>query len=174
MTPYLKSLIKAEHSKKQRDLIADEIENGKIKIEDLFLLIESDQGFYPQRGAFVITGIQNRHPEILKNQASLLFRLVQPHRHEAVARCVYRYLADSEIPEEIEGEVFEQCLKALISKKTTVAVKAHAMTICARIAVKYPELKNEIVYAIKEQLPESSRGYQSRAKKELKRLELKT
>lgn len=170
MDSYLKSLIDAEHSKKQRDLIADEIASGKIKIEDLIQLIKSDQGYYPQRGAFVITGLQNRHPKILKNHISQLFHLVDPEKHQAIARCVYRYLSDIEIPEEIEGEVFEQCLNALISKKITIAVKAHAMTICSKVAVKYPELKNEVIYAIKEQLRESSKGYQSRAKRELKRL----
>lgn len=170
MDSYLKSLLEAEHSKRQKDLIAQEIVAGKINLDELIEIIKTDTGIYAQRGAFVLTSLHDNYPETLSEYRSTLHKLVTPEKHQAIGRCVYRYYTDIDIPEEIEGELFDDCLKALISKNTPIAVKAHAMTIVSKSAVKYPELKKEVIFAITEQLPGSSKGYQSRAKKELKQL----
>tara|TARA_Y100000766_G_scaffold270571_1_gene268612 strand:- start:455 stop:592 length:138 start_codon:yes stop_codon:yes gene_type:complete len=44
------------------------------------------------------------------------------------------------------------------------------MKILTNLAVKYPELKAEVIFLINQQLKGNSSGYKSAAKKELKRL----
>lgn len=93
---------------------------------------------------------------------------IQSNSHQAIPRVVYRYVAKAEIPEDFEGELFEKGMIEFMSKKTPIAVKAHLMTILTNISLKHPELQKEVIFAIKDQLPESSKRYQSRAKKELR------
>lgn len=166
----LRTLLEAEHSKRQKDLITAAILRKKIKVKDLIEIIRSNDGIYAQRGAYVITGITDEQPELLQPFIIDLWHSITPTSHDAIPRCVYRYLAMQGVPEAIEGEVFEAGCKAFIKKSTPIAINAHIMTILTTIALKYPELKDEVIFLIKEQLPDCPKSYAARARKELKRL----
>lgn len=161
MNALLKKLLEEEHSKKQKDIIVKEILAGKIPLKSLIKVIQSNEGIYAQRGAYVITGLHDDAPQLLTKYIPELLDAIKPTSHQAIPRAVYRYLTEAEIPEVFEGELFEEGMQQFISKKTPIAVKAHLMTILTRIALKYPELQHEVIFAIKDQLPDSSKGYQS-------------
>ena len=166
----LKKLLEQEHSKKQKDIITSEILKNNIAVSDLIQLIKKNKGIYAQRGAYVLTGIHDANINLLAPHTIDLWKCIQSKSHPSIPRAVYRYLSDIKIPEELEGEIFERNSKAFMNKKTNIAVKAHIMKIMTNLAIKYPQLKNEVIFLINEQLRESSSGYKSRAKKELKRL----
>jgi len=166
----LRQLLEEEHSKKQKDLITKEILDGNIPVKDIVDVVKSNDGIYAQRGAYVITGLHDDNIEHLKPYLNDLWEAIQPKSHQAIPRAVYRYLASVDLPEELEGEVFEVGTKTFMSKKTAVAIKAHIMIILTNVALKYPELKDEVVFLIKEQLPGCSAGYKSTARRELTRL----
>lgn len=170
MESLLRILLAEEHSKNQKDLITAEIIGGKIEIEELIQIIESDFGIYSQRGAYVITGIQDQKPELLAPFIHRLFSAASQKRHQSIPRATFRYLASIGIPEDIEGEVLEHAFSIFKKKSTPIAIKAHLMCIMTNLAYKYPELKTEVQSCILVQLPEGSAGYKSRAKKELKKL----
>jgi hypothetical protein len=75
-----------------------------------------------------------------------------------------------DVPEEYEGVLYDQCLKDLSNPKTATAIKVFGMTVAANIAQKYPEMHEELALSIEQQIPYSSVGYASRARKLLKRL----
>lgn len=170
MNTLLKNLLEEEHSKKQKDVIVAQILSKKIPLSSLIKVIQSNDGIYAQRGAYVITGLHDEAPHLLEKYIPELIGSIQPTSHQAIPRAVYRYLAEVTIPEEFEGELFEKGMIEFMSKKTPIAIKAHLMSVLTNISLKYPELQQEVIFAIKDQLPESSKGYQSRAKKELKKL----
>ena len=166
----LKQLLEKEHSKKQKDIITSEILKNNIAISDLIQLVKSNKGIYAQRGAYVITGIQDTDINLLAPYTSDLWKCIHPESHPSIPRAVYRYLSAVETPKELDGEIFEQGTKAFVNKKTTIAVKAHIMKTITNLAIKYPELKDEVIFLINQQIKEGSAGYKSTAKKELKRL----
>jgi len=166
----LKRLLEKEHSKKQKDLITKEILEGNISVTDIVEVLKSNDGIYAQRGAYVITGLHDDDIKHLEPFLWDLWRAIQPISHQAIPRAIYRYLAAIDLPEDLEGEIFEVGTKTFISKKTSVAIKVHIMTILTNIALKHPELKTEVVFIIKEQLPGCSAGYRSRARRELARI----
>jgi len=166
----LKQLLEKEHSKKQKDIITSEILKNHIPVSALIELIQNDNGIYAQRGAYVITGIHDTDKNLLAPYTMDLWKCIHPKNHPSIPRAVYRYLADIKIPKELDGEIFESGTKAFVNKRTTIAVKAHIMKILTNLAVKYPELKAEVIFLINQQLKGSSSGYKSAAKKELKRL----
>lgn len=167
----LKQLLEEEHSKRQKDVITKEITEGNIPVNEIVEVVKSNDGIYAQRGAYVITGLTDQAPELLLPYLFELWNSILPNSHQSIPRAVLRLFATLDLPEDLEGEVFEAGSKMFMSKKTEIAVKAHLMTILTNVALKYPELKTEVIFLIKEQLPGSSAGYQSRAKNELRRLE---
>jgi hypothetical protein len=58
----------------------------------------------------------------------------------------------------------------MLSPTETVAVKTEAMQTLGNIALKHPELKNELKMAIEDQLPKTTAGFHSRAKRIFKQL----
>ena len=169
----LKQLLDEEHSKIQKDLITKEILQGNIPLNELIKVVKSNDGIYAQRGAYVITGIHDENPLILKPFLKDLWESIQPKSHDAIPRAIYRLFANIDLTEELEGKVFNDAVKTFMNKKTPIAIKAHIMITLTNVAIKYPELKDEVIFLIKGQLPKSSAGYQSTAKKELKRLGVK-
>jgi hypothetical protein len=61
-------------------------------------------------------------------------------------------------------------LQWLRSAKVAVAIQVWCMDIAARIAMPYPELREELAFVIEAQLPYGSAGFVSRGKKILKQL----
>ena len=67
--------------------------------------------------------------------------------------------------------MFDCCLSYLTDVEETVAVKAFSMTVLYRICQKYPDLKQELIPVIEDNLAYSDKaGLQNRGKKILKKL----
>jgi hypothetical protein len=75
-----------------------------------------------------------------------------------------------DIPKKHQGVIADICFKSLIDKKEPIAIRVFSMTVIANLAAKIPELKNELIPIIEEQLPYASAGFVSRGKKVLKEL----
>ena len=71
------------------------------------------------------------------------------------------------MPFDLEDGVFNQGCQTFRNQKTPIAIKIHLMKILTNIALKYPELKEDVIYLIQEQHPLSSPGYRAAAKKAL-------
>ncbi|GHN02752.1 hypothetical protein WSM22_42410 [Cytophagales bacterium WSM2-2] len=57
-----------------------------------------------------------------------------------------------------------------MDKKEPVAVRVFSMTVLGNLAVKVPELRNELIPLIEDQMPYVSAGFVSRGRKVLKQL----
>ena len=90
--------------------------------------------------------------------------------HNAIVRNTVRVLQNIEIPEELEGEIYERCFDYLNDPKEKPAVRAFSMKVLSNIAMIYPELKEELIKSIELHFPYGSKGFKSRGKKELERL----
>ncbi len=88
-----------------------------------------------------------------------------------VLRCYLRLLSRYPIPEAHQGVITDLCFESLSRESIPVAVKVHAMEILTRFSETYPELKNELVLILREQMVNNSTGFKSRARKIIGRLE---
>jgi hypothetical protein len=76
-----------------------------------------------------------------------------------------------DVPEGLEGEVFEKGIQYLKSPEESIAVKAFSMTSLRRICKKYPELSSELIPYIEILVDQkASAGIVNRGQKELKLL----
>ena len=114
--------------------------------------------------------IADHSPElIIPYLQKMLNNLDTPH-HDAVIRNTFRTLQNLDIPEEIEGLAFEKAFDFLANPQNAIAIRVFAMSVCGNIALKYPELKHELIPVIEEQLPFGSAGFKNRGMKVLKAL----
>lgn len=122
-----------------------------------------------QNAGAVIGKIVDLDRKILTPYLETMVSNLSNNPHDAVKRATLRVFQFSEIPEEVEGELFEYIIKALKSLEEPIAIKAFGMTAARRICERYPELVNELIPLIEIIVEEKlSAGLVNRGQKELK------
>jgi hypothetical protein len=166
----IKEALEIEHSNAQATKIATYIENHPHKLEELMKCFFSSEYRLCQRAAWPLSKIGAKMGNFLIPYLPKMLEHIKTPVHDAVIRNTVRILQNINIPEELLGPVYELCFEHLVSPRFPVAVKVFSMTTLTNIAHHFPDLVPELIIAIEDNLPHSSAGYKSRAKKELKRL----
>ena len=103
-------------------------------------------------------------PKMLENLKS------EPH--DAVKRATMRVLRTIEIPEAVEGEVFDVAMRFVSDYEEAIAVRGFAMTTARRLCERYPTLRHELQPVVEDLIEQkASTGLSSRARCELKKLQ---
>jgi hypothetical protein len=160
-----------EHSKKQTLKIAKQIGTDKILFAELMQLFFAYEKIITQRAAMVVNACFTFYPELVaEHLEALILNLRNKNLHAAVKRNTVRILQFIQIPEKLQGEAFENCMKLLRDPEEPIAVKVFAMTVLFNLCKLYPELKNELRLVIEAQLPYGSTGFKNRGEKIVKSL----
>ena len=159
-----------EHSKTNSLKIANYIGDDDERFSRLIKIFTSNDYRLVQRSAWVLSIIAEEHPYLVNPYLPLLIKQLHLPLHDAVKRNVLRLLQFIDIPEAFWGELTDLCFQILTNGKEPIAIKVFAMTVLEKIVLHYPELKNELIIIIEDQLPYSSAGFKSRGKKILKSL----
>lgn len=154
---------------RQHKQFVQRLANNIVKNEALlplfFDLLMYGQDPIPQHAGWVLHHVSDLEPEtIIPFIADLIERLENP-AHDAVKRGVIRALVPIEIPEEQLGQVADICFRFLEDINETIAVKVHSMTVLWKICRVFPELSNELIMQIENQLPTGSAGFKNRGQK---------
>jgi hypothetical protein len=168
----LRDEILLEHSKEQSLKIAAWIGNNPSRLATLIHLFLHDEYRVVQRAAWIMSMVAQKHAALLKpHLKDMVNRMGDEGIPVAVKRNVVRVLQFMSIPEDLQGPVMDYCFRFLEDTQETVAVRVFSMTILANLAQQYPEIKNEIVLLIEDQLREGAQpAFISRGKKTLKLL----
>jgi hypothetical protein len=170
---HLRNEILKEHSRENSLRIAAWIGGHPERIAALTELFLHDEYRVVQRAAWILSMVAEKHPAQLQpHLEQMVDRMGHPGIPVAVKRNVVRILQFLPIPPALQGAVMDYCFRFLEDPQETVAVRAFSMTVLANLAPQYPDIKNEIVLLIEDQLREgASPGFKSRAKKTLAQLE---
>ena len=166
----IKDLLVSEHSKKQALIIADLAAADPEILDELMICFFQDDKKVCQRASWPVGILGQKNPELIIPLLPKMIRALDNPRHDAVIRNTIRIIQDVDVPEELEGEVYDKCFNYLISPRYPTAIKAFSATVLYNIASKIPELKEELIIAIEDQLPYTTVGFINRAKKILKKL----
>jgi hypothetical protein len=121
-----------------------------------------------QRAAYPLLFISDQKPQLFKPYLKEMTDFMTDDKHDAVIRNTLRLFQNIDLPEELEGILFDKCAHYLRSPKYPVAVRVFAMTILTNLAKKYPELSLEVLPLVEDVLQVSeSPGMHSRGKKML-------
>lgn len=168
----LRDEILKEHSKEHSLAIAGWIGKNPARMGQLMQLFLHDEYRVVQRAAWIMSLVAQQHPELLKPHLhSMVNRMGDDGIPVAVKRNVVRVLQYILVPEDLQGPVMDYCFRFLEDPKETVAVRAFSMTVLAGLAKQYPDIRQEIVLLIEDQMREgATAGFISRGKKTLKEL----
>ena len=162
----IKEALLNEHSKAQCMAIKTEVLKNADKMNDLMKCFFSKDERLGQRAAWPVSYIAIEKPNLIYPYLSNMVHVLDKPHHDAVLRNTVRILSNIQIPKDLEGEVYEKCFNFLIQPKLAIAIRVFSMTVCTNIALKYPELKDELINTIKLfYKPDAKPAYISRAKK---------
>ncbi|MEY3421409.1 MAG: hypothetical protein RIR48_1701 [Bacteroidota bacterium] len=161
----IKALLLKEHSKAVTSVIVNYYLKHPDKIDELMDCFFESNYRICQRAAWPVGILGEKNPEIIISYLPKLITNLTEPKHDAIIRNTVRIWQKMKIPENFQGEVFELCFNFILNPKAAIAIRAFSMTVCANIAKDIPELREELILAISDQLENSAPGIISRGNK---------
>jgi len=138
--------------------------------DELWQIMRRGESPLPQRAAWVMQHVGDTKPDYLAAYEAEILPCLHQDVHPSIHRVLLRTLSLWKIPEELESELYDLTLSWVVSPAREIAIRVHAMTVAAHIAMPYPELREEVAQVIEAQMSWGSAGFKSRAKRLLKKL----
>ncbi len=159
----IKELLSQEQTKIVRDktvaLVLEDNSNMKLLMECFF----ADNYRMNQYASWAVTVIGEKEPQLILPYLNSMIAALDNPKHDAVVRNTVRLLQFIDIPEELEGKIYDKCFEYLNNPKKATAIRVFSMSVLAKIAMKYPELKEELIKSIELYYSGGSKGFKSRA-----------
>ncbi|MBI1768424.1 MAG: hypothetical protein HY015_04640 [Bacteroidetes bacterium] len=169
----LKQAALKEHSKSQCNKIVKYIGNDPKKFSELVDVFLAGPYRVSQRIAWPLSCCIEENTTLIHPHLTKVLKYAQRSDvHDSVKRNVVRLLQFIDIPKKHQGTVADVCFKFFNNAKESIAVRVFSMTVLANLAKQIPELKNELIPIIEDQLPYGSAGFVSRGRKVLKDLKV--
>ncbi len=166
----LKNTLLTIRHKADVDAVMLGIKNNQFNFEELMECFFSDDWVLCQKSAWPVGVIAEKNPDLLRPFLPRMLENLKQPVHDAVIRNTLRAWQMMDIPETIQGEVYQQCFEYLANPGMAIAIRVFAMSVCSNIAMIHPALSAELIPLIEDHFDHSSAGFRSRAMKELKRL----
>ncbi|MFA6403111.1 MAG: hypothetical protein WCX31_16030 [Salinivirgaceae bacterium] len=152
----------AELSRRNIDLVASWALGQTGAISCLVEITLSQEEKVSSRSSWVLEKLSDQFPGILDEYIPEIITAISTIESSSIRRTLAKVLMLHKIPESLEGQTLDFCLKMIERVKEPVAVKANCMTVLFNLLPKYPELKNEVFAIIETQIPYNSVGFKSR------------
>lgn len=168
----LLNLLENRHNKATTTFIAKEIIKSPKLLSNLIQIIKNDDVTLSQRAAWPMSVVAETNPELFIPYLDDLVKLLEnTSKHSAVKRNILRaFQFIKQFPNNIEGQLINQCFKLLNSNSEPIAIRVFSMQVLFNISIKYPEIQSELRESILFQFENQSAGFQSRGKRILKQL----
>ena len=165
----IKAHLDLGHSKELTLVLVHYVGDSQERFDEFMPYFLHEEWRTCQRAAWALGMICEKHPELLDKWFGQVLEALKNPKHDAVVRNVIRTLEYmDDYAEEYEGQIYDLCFKYLYDPKYPIAFKAFSMTVCRKIAMKYPELKEELISVIADVMENASSGILSRGRRELK------
>ncbi len=163
--------IEKEHSKAQCDNIVRYVGEDPKRFSDLVDAFLNGPYRITQRSAWPLSYCVEYHPELVKPHLKrILAYAMKSGVHVSVKRNTTRLLQFIVVPKSLQALVADLAFTLLQDNKETIAVRVFAMTVLSNLVTEIPELRNELVLLIEDQLPYAGPAFRSRGTKVLKEL----
>jgi hypothetical protein len=163
--------IAKEHSKVMLKKVVEYVGANPTRFKELITIFLQGPYRITQRAAWPLSYCVEQHPTLITpHLGNVLNQLMKPDIHVAVKRNTIRLLQYISIPRHLQGKVADICFTYLSDPKEPIAVRVFSMTVLCHLTKENPELKNELIPLIEDQLPYGSAGFRSRGVKVLREL----
>ena len=155
--------LKVELSRWNVDYVSGFVGNDPDRFHELWNLVFPENYPISQRAAWAIDIIIEKYPDLIKPYLDQLLVILPEIQHNAIKRHMMKILTFQEIPEKYLGKIIDLCFEWIQENDMPVAVKVHSMQVIFNTMLKFPELKDEFVAVLEDQMPKNSVGFKSRA-----------
>jgi len=160
--------LRGHYDKKSNEKLNTWVGDSQERFDDFMPFFFHEEMRICQRASWTLGKVCAERPWLMEKWFPQILVSLDHPKHDAIVRNVVRALQEVEVyPEEYEGEIFERCFGYLVDHNSPIAFKAFSMRICRKIAMKYPDLKAELISVIEELVIHGSAGVRSRGHKEL-------
>ncbi len=169
----LREAILQEHSRAHTLAISQWVGDNPKRIDALMQLFMHDEYRVVQRTAWIVSYVARAQPGLMAPYLPAMIQRMQDNTtHVAVKRNELRILQDVELPEPLHGELMHTCFDLVINPAETIAVRAFALGILGRLALVYPEIRNELLLVIEDlQTQDPTAGLRSKTRQVLHMLQ---
>lgn len=154
-----------------RDLLIQEVIKSESHFTLLLELAIHEKDPLAWRASWVLDGSDELKPGLATAYITTIVKALPGMESKGSLRSLLRLLTRYDIPEEEQGLLIDLCFSYLVSELYPVAVKAHAMMIIYQHVLLYPELKDELIVVIEDQISNNSVGFKSRGRRLIKQME---
>jgi hypothetical protein len=155
----------------EKDLYIREVIASKAHLDTLVDLALHDPDPVAWRASWVLDGSDEQAPGLAIPFLHKLVQALPTLESKGSLRSLLRMLCRHDIPEQDQGLLIDLCFGYLSSELYPVAVKAHAMQIIYNHVLIYPELKDELVAVLEDQMENNSVGFLARGRRLIKQME---
>ena len=115
------------------------------KMPELISLCMDHEDGVDMRATWLLNHLVQKRPEMVTPYLAELVDYIEGGVHTGVKRHIMRIFEEVDIPEELEGKLYDLCIAFIMNPKLPVAVPAFAMSVGIKICQKYPELSSEFL-----------------------------
>jgi hypothetical protein len=155
----------------EKEILIRDVGNSKLKFQELLELSLNGEDPVAWRATWILDGCDEVYPGLASGYITQIVRALPNLKSNGVIRSLLRLLCRYEIPEDEQGLLVDLCFNYMVSEYYQLAVKVHAMQIIYNHVLLYPELKEELVTVIRDQIDNNSVGFASRGRRIIKQLE---
>ena len=155
----------------EKDLYIKEVIGTKGQFGSLLELALHDKDPVAWRASWVLDGSDEQQAGLATTSISKIVQSLPALESKGSLRSLLRLLCRYDIPEENQGLLIDLCFSYLTSELYPLAVKVHAMQIVYNHVLIYPELKDELVTVLEDQMENNTVGFLARARRLIKQME---
>ena len=155
--------------KKEAELVAKTMAKHPETVEKLWAICTSNQK-HSWRAAWLFEKLYKIAPDLVRPYIPKMIALIPELKNEGKLREFLRLICCEPLPEDVSGAFINRCFDLLQSPATPIAIRVHALQVLYIFSLKEPDIQNELVLIINEQMQHGSAGFRNRAKKILAKI----
>ena len=166
-----RSLLANFPSGAEKELFSRQVGDSQEKFNALLDLALHDEDPVAWRAGWVLDGSDEQNPGLASHSISKIIHRLPEIESKGTLRNLLRLLCRYPVDEADQGILIDFCFQTMVSELYPVAVKVHAMQIIYNHVLIYPELKEELVAVIQDQVVNNSVGFKSRGMRIIRQLD---
>ena len=157
-------------SKKDVEIIVEEIFEYPQSLSALIEVLVQGNEQQSVLASWVLTHAVDRDNSLLEPYVADVVQFLCYTKSNGAKRSCLRALESTKINDDSKGVLIDLCFKFMLSSSDPIAVKAFSMTVIYNCAINETEVLRELQLVLEEKMLFESTGFNSRAKKIIKRI----
>ena len=140
---FLHKLSSGNYKAATEEILKHILENPE-SLAELIEIYLSEDLMTSHRAAYTLTILSEKYEQFIIPHAQRIYNHMLTPPHDAALRNGLRFFKTMDIPEDLEGPIFDYCYKLFGIIKSPISIRVYSATVLFNIAQKYPELREEL------------------------------